>query len=104
MGGGSSNDDVIHPFRDVSRVQQMIVFCLFCFFFLFHNHLLFRLTNTPRKTSGHGWTLVNVGLTMAIAILEEKWVRGEKSEKRVRVKKWLKKWFSRLNSTYYPYN
>ena len=40
--------------------------------------LLTRLTNTPRKTSGHGWTLVNVGLTMAIAILDEKWVRGEK--------------------------
>ena len=37
-----------------------------------------RLTNTPRKTSGHGWTLVNVGFTMAIAILDEKWVRGEK--------------------------
>ena len=43
----------------------------FCFLFT-------RLTNTPRKTSGHGWTLVNVGLTMAIAILDEKWVRGEK--------------------------
>ena len=39
---------------------------------------LLSLTHTPRKTSGRGWTLVNVGLTMAIAILDEKWVRGEK--------------------------
>ena len=34
--------------------------------------MLVRLTNTPDITSGHGWTLVNVGLTMAIAILEVK--------------------------------
>ena len=34
--------------------------------------LLSWLTHTPYITSGHGWTLVNVGFTMAIAILGEK--------------------------------
>ena len=29
----------------------------------------YRLTHTPDITSGRGWTLVNVGFTMAIAIL-----------------------------------
>ena len=52
-----------------------------------------QLTHTPYITSGHGWTLVNVGLTMAIAILGVKWVLDEKMEKRVRVKKWSKKGF-----------
>ena len=40
------------------------------------NELLSWLTHTPYITSGHGWTLVNVGFTMAIAILDEKWVYG----------------------------
>ena len=33
---------------------------------------LYSLTHTPDITSGRGWTLVNVGFTMAIAILGEK--------------------------------
>ena len=46
-----------------------------------------RLTHTPRKTSGRGWTLVNVGLTMAIAILDEKGVMVKNEKKGRRVKK-----------------
>ena len=34
-----------------------------------------RLTNTPNITSGHGWTLVNVGFTMAIVVFPL-WGRG----------------------------
>ena len=58
-------------YRHKRRLLQISLFLVFCV-------CLNSLTNTPRKTSGHGWTLVNVGFTMAIAILGEKWVRGEK--------------------------
>ena len=59
-----------------------------------------KLTHTPDITSGHGWALVNVGLTMAIAILVVKSVFSEKS---VFSKNEGGYPFLVLDSTYYPY-
>ena len=78
--GGALEDGVLVSRVNVKKTVKMkhvakslVDMFYFSVFFIFT-----RLTNTPRKTSGRGWTLVNVGLTMAIAILDEKWVRGEK--------------------------
>ena len=84
--GGSSNDDVIHPARDVSEDEQQTSYLVFSFL-LFSVCCLSSLTHTPDITSGHGWTLVNVGFTMAIAILDEKGVGGEKMKKGSSMKK-----------------
>ena len=56
-------------------IKDEISFCLLCQTL---NLLYVRLTHTPYITSGHGWTLVNVGFTMAIAILGENGFMDEK--------------------------
>ena len=75
--GGALEDGVWVSRQITKETEDEENLCLYIFF-IFCFCVICRLTHTPRKTSGRGWTLVNVGLTMAIAILDEKWVRGEK--------------------------
>ena len=83
--GGALEDGVLVSRSTIDQGGEWNIKCWWLNqYFIFHKEpwsIVERLTNTPRKTSGHGWTLVNVGLTMAIAILDGKWVRGEKWKK-----------------------